>query len=365
VRCDVSCFVDGALARCGHCGVRFEVQRSKPPPAAPDTQPAPPDGKPFPTLEGYAVHQRIGQGGMGEVFRCTRLSDQRPVAVKILTPEMAAVPDYVRRFGREAAAMAQLDHAGIVRLVGRGRSGVHYFIAMELIEGTSLRLWAHKNRPTARQLARLLAQVAHALAYAHARAVVHRDLKPDNVLVTSDLRTKVLDFGLAGLHAEGAECLTQSYVAMGTANYMAPEQRKDAKRADHRADLYSFGVMTYELLTGELPIGRFAPPSKALAGLDARWDTLVERCLEAEPSARPHSALELAHALETLAGLSPAMELAPRTKRRAEKSGFWSWLGVGAGLAIILGVAALRVAEDHRAPVQHTAARAVKKVPRR
>ncbi len=366
VRCDVSCFVDGALARCGHCGVRFDVQRSKPPPPAPETtQPAPVAEKPFPTLEGFAVHQRIGQGGMGEVFRCTRISDQRPVAVKILTAQMAAVPDYVRRFGREAAAMAQLDHPGIVRLVGRGKTGVHYFIAMELIEGTSLRLWAHKNRPTARQLARLLAQVAHALAYAHARAVVHRDLKPDNVLVTSDLRTKVLDFGLAGLHAEGAECLTQSYVAMGTANYMAPEQRKDAKRADHRADLYSFGVMTYELLTGELPVGRFPLPSKAIAGLDSRWDALVERCLEVNPASRPHSALELAHGLETLAGLSPAIALAPRTRRRAARSGFWSWLGVGAGLAIILGVAALHVADDHRAPVPHSAARAVKKAPRR
>jgi serine/threonine-protein kinase len=195
--------------------------------------------------------------------------------------------------------------------------------------------------------------------------VVHRDLKPDNVLVTSDLRTKVLDFGLAGLHAEGAECLTQSYVAMGTANYMAPEQRKDAKRADHRADLYSFGVMTYELLTGELPVGRFPLPSKAIAGLDPRWDALVERCLEVNPASRPHSALELAHGLETLAGLSPAIALAPRTRRRAARSGFWSWLGVGAGLAIILGVAALRVADDHRAPVPHSAARAVKKAPRR
>jgi serine/threonine-protein kinase len=261
----VSLFVDGSLARCGHCGVRFEVHREKsvppapqraalpapPPSPAPEAQPEPP----LPRLEGFAVLGRIGQGGMGEVFRCARESDQLPVAVKILTPQMAAVPDYVRRFGREAAAMAQLDHPGIVRLVGRGRSGPHVYIAMELIDGESLRAWAHRNRPTARQLAVLLAQVAHALAYAHARAVVHRDLKPDNVLVTPDLRTKVLDFGLAGLHAEGAQCLTQSNVAMGTANYMAPEQRKDAKRADHRADLYSFGVTMYELLTGELPVG--------------------------------------------------------------------------------------------------------------
>lgn len=351
VRCDVGCFVDGALARCGHCGVRFEVKRDRStPPKAAVPGPAAetsPEARPFPLLDGFEVHERIGQGGMGEVFRCTRHEDGRAVAVKILTPQMAAVPDYVRRFGREAAAMAQLDHPGIVRLLGRGKAGQHVFIAMELIDGESLRTWAHRARPTARQLARVLGQIAHALAYAHARAVVHRDLKPDNVIVTADLRTKVLDFGLAGLHNEGAECLTQSHVAMGTANYMAPEQRKDAKRADHRADLYSFGVMTYELLTGELPIGRFPPPSKAVPALDPRWDTIVERCLELEPGARPHSALELAHILETLAGLSPAMEIAPRTRRKAGKSGIWSWLGLGAGLAAILGVAALRVASDH------------------
>ena len=364
IRCDVSCFVAGALARCGHCNVRFEVQRedSKPPPPPAPKQPE----SPFPALDGFLVHERIGQGGMGEVFRCTRVSDNKPVAVKILTPQMAAVPDYVRRFGREAAAMAQLDHPGIVRLVGRGKAGGHVFIAMELIEGTSLRLWAHKNRPTARQLAKLLAQVAHALAYAHARAVVHRDLKPDNVLVTADLRTKVLDFGLAGLHSEGAECLTQSHVAMGTANYMAPEQRKDAKRADHRADLYSFGVMAYELLTGELPVGRFPPPTKVVSGLDARWDALIERCLELEPAARPHSALELAHGLEALAGVATPLALAPRTRRKAGKSGIWSWLGIGTAVAVVIGVVSLRVAQDHGSHRPSlTAARAAPKKPLR
>jgi eukaryotic-like serine/threonine-protein kinase len=375
VRCDVSCFVEGALARCGHCNVRFEVQREKTPAppirAVPDlpqkAQPPPPADPQFPVLDGFFVHERIGQGGMGEVFRCTRGSDQCAVAVKILTAQMAAVPDYVRRFGREAAAMAQLDHPGIVRLVGRGKAGQHVFIAMELIDGISLRLWAHKNRPTARQLAKLLAQVAHALAYAHARAVVHRDLKPDNVLVTRDLRTKVLDFGLAGLHTETAECLTQSHVAMGTANYMAPEQRKDAKRADHRADLYSFGVMAYELLTGELPVGRFPPPSKVVAGLDPRWDALVERCLEVEPAARPHSALELAHGLETLAGVAAPLELAPRTRRKAAKSGIWSWLGLGTAIAVVLGVVSLKVSQEHaqKRPAVAAAARAAPRKPLR
>ena len=377
VRLDVSLYVAGALARCSRCGVRFEVKRTRtgltPPPPDPradaraeahwdETQedptrisakpepvplPPPPVALPLPHLEGFLVHERIGQGGMGEVYRCTRLADGKPLAVKVLSANMAAVPDYVRRFGREAAAMAQLDHPGIVRLLSRGRSGPHCWIAMEMIEGVSLRNHVHHQRPSARQLARLLAQVAHALAYAHARAVVHRDLKPDNVIVTPDARTKVLDFGLAGLHNEGAEILTQSNVAMGTANYMAPEQRKDARRADHRADLYSFGVMAYELLTGELPIGRFPPPTKALQGLDKGWDALIERCLELDPAARPHSALELAYALETLGGVGASMELAPRTRRRAGRSGIWSWLGLGAGLAVLLGVSALHVVQDH------------------
>jgi serine/threonine-protein kinase len=287
---------------------------------------------------------------MGEVFRATRLSDARPVAVKVLSAALAVVPDYVRRFEREAAAMAQLEHPGIVRLLSRGRSGPYCWIAMELIDGVSLRTHAAHERPSARALARLLAQVAHALAYAHARGVVHRDLKPDNVLVLSDQRTKVLDFGLAGLHADGAEVLTQSNVAMGTANYMAPEQRKDARRADHRADLYSFGVMIYELLTGELPVGKFQAASRLVAGLDRSWDALVERCLEQDPSARPHSALELANALETLGGLAPALQLAPRTRRKAHRSRIWSLLGIGSGIAVVLGMAGLRVAQDHNAP---------------
>src|SRR5229473_2677026 len=387
-RTDISAHVAGALVRCGRCGVRFEVQRREPSwpvractpddrlmweelaavgnpnslaaagartsvdPVAPGAeaeqgaQPAAPAAAapklvPFPQLEGFALHDRLGQGGMGEVYRATRLADTRPVAVKVLSASLAAVPDYVRRFDREAAAMAQLDHPGIVRLLSRGRSGPHCWIAMELIDGTSLRTHAFQARPSARTLARLLAQVAHALAYAHARAVVHRDLKPDNVLVLRDGRTKVLDFGLAGLHAEGAEVLTQ---------------RKDARRADHRADLYSFGVMAYELLTGELPVGRFQPVSRLVPGLDRAWDALVDRCLEQDPAARPHSALELAHALDGLAGISPPLELAPRTKRRARRSRVWSWLGIGSGIAVVLAIAGLRVAHDHARPQPFTAA---------
>src|SRR5207237_5387321 len=135
---------------------------------------------------------------------------------------------------------------------------------------------------------------------------------------------------------------------MGNANYMAPEQRKDAHRADHRADLYSFGVMTYELLTGELPAGKYPAALKAVPGLSRAWDSLIERCLEQDPAARPHSALELAHALESLAGASP-LALAPRM-RRGQRSRIWSFLGIGGGLAVALGLAGLRGPHDHSRP---------------
>src|ERR1700738_2153989 len=380
-RADVSAYVAGQLLRCHRCNVRFEVRRAdaaearrtpplrapavpRPPPVEPDhvwmrsppaapsaaTRAAPAPLLPLPVIDGSLREERIGQGGMGEVFRAVQKADGRPVAIKVLGASLAVVPDYVRRFDREAAAMAQLDHPGIVRFLGRGRTGPHCWIAMDLIDGISLRNHAYRLKPSPRDLARLFAHVAHALAYAHARGVVHRDLKPDNVLVTSDGRTKVLDFGLAGLdleRVEGAECLTQSNVAMGTANYMAPEQRRDAKHVDHRADLYSFGVMLYELLTGELPVGRFPPPSRLQPVLDKAWDPLIERCLDINPAARPHSALELAHALEALGGVAPAAAVPQRLRRRSQRSAFWSWVVVGAAISVALAVAAVRVAQDH------------------
>jgi len=106
-------------------------------------------------------------------------------------------------------------------------------------------------------------------------------------------------------------------------------------------------VMAYELLTGELPVGRFQPVSRLVPGLDRAWDALIDRCLEQDPAARPHSALELAHALDSLAGVAPPLELAPRTRRRARRSRVWSWLGIGSGIALVLAIAGLRVAHDH------------------
>jgi serine/threonine-protein kinase len=114
--------------------------------------------------------------------------------------------------------------------------------------------------------------------------------------------------------------------------------------------------MTYELLTGELPVGRFQPASCLVPALDPAWDTMVERCLEQDPTARPHSALELAHALDAIAGVAPPFDLAPRTRNRARRSRIWSWLGIGSGIAVVLAIAGLRVVQDHARPQLSAAA---------
>ena len=331
IRCDVSCFVDGAaralrpLRRALRGAAREDAgaAASRGPAAAPRRLPAPPRrGRALPQLDGFPVHERIGVGGMGEVFRCTPLRDQLPVAVKILTRADGGGPRLrapLRARGRRDGAARSSGHRPAAR--ARQGAGSTVFIAMELIEGESLRTWAHKNRPTARQLAKLLAQVAHALAYAHARAVVHRDLKPDNVLVMQDLRTKVLDFGLAGLH-------------IGRRRVPDPEPRRDGHRQLHgagaaqgrearrppRRPLFVRRDDCTSCSPAICRSGAFRRRRRSVDGLDPRWDSLVERCVDLNPAGRPHSALELAHALESLAGRRRPLELAPRTRRKAARS---------------------------------------------
>jgi hypothetical protein len=157
------------------------------------------------------------------------------------------------------------------------------------------------RRLSTKEALRIVVQLARAIDYAHEQKVVHRDLKPENVLVDPRGHVKIADFGLAGMKdSERNIALTATAVAMGTVNYMAPEQRRDAKHVDHRADLYSLGVLLYELLTGELPLGRFKLPSEKVEGLPERIDEIVGSLLESEPEARPHRAFEVANALESL-----------------------------------------------------------------
>jgi serine/threonine protein kinase len=261
-----------------------------------------------PVIPGYQLFEILGKGGMGEVWRAQQSSLKRTVALKLLPPKLAADREFVARFEKEAAALAALRHANIIQIIDRGVAGESYYIVMEFVPGKSLRdLLVGASRPTPLEALKLALQIARAIEHAHEQHIVHRDLKPENILIDEKQQVKVADFGLAGMQRPGSGYnLTATSVAMGTVNYMAPEQRRDAKNVDHRADLYSFGVVLYELLTGDLPVGRFRLPSQRVKGLDARVDVLVEKLLDAEPEGRPKSAAEVVAVLESLVSLTPS-----------------------------------------------------------
>jgi hypothetical protein len=250
----------------------------------------------FPDLEIVGV---IGRGGMGIVYKAVRKSDDRTVAVKVLSPRSQGAPEFVERFTREAEALAQLHHPNIVRIY---HSGVHDgvpFLVMEHVEGASLRKRIRTKTLSSEKAVEIAAQVCDALQYAHSRGVIHRDIKPENILVRADGVVKIADFGLAKLTSADQVRLTLSNVAMGTPHYMAPEQLEKSADVDERADLFSLGVVLYEMVTGQLPIGRFKPPSKA-GGTDLRLDSIVLDLLERDPEDRVSSAKELRRQLKRL-----------------------------------------------------------------
>ncbi len=260
-----------------------------------------PSGIKPPVVPGFELIGVVGRGGMGEVWRARQLSLNREVAIKTLAAHLAEEPDFVRRFEKEATALAALSHPNVVGIFDRGSFGGIYYLVMEFVTGPSLR----ENMTTGAlgpDLAfEVTAQVLSAMDYAHHRGIVHRDLKPENILLAAGNHAKVADFGLAAiLGRESSLQVTRPSVAMGTLSYMAPEQRKDAHAVDGRADLYSVAVILYEMLTQELPVGRFQLPSRRLPKLDRRIDDILEKALAPEPEGRFQTAKELAAALASL-----------------------------------------------------------------
>jgi serine/threonine protein kinase len=231
----------------------------------------------FPELE---IHELIGVGGMGRVYRARDPLVDRIVALKILSPERVLDPEWVERFTREARALARLNHPHIVQ-VHRFGSSPQPHLVMEYVDGVNLRQAMEAGGLSAREALVIVPKLCDALHYAHEHGVLHRDIKPENILIDSEGRVKIVDFGLAKLRDEGVLhfTLTQSGAKLGTLAYMAPEQVENPSDVDHRADLYSLGVVFYEMLTGELPLGRFPSPSEA-NGTDPRLDAVVLRTLE-------------------------------------------------------------------------------------
>lgn len=257
-------------------------------------------------IPGYRLDALLGRGGMGEVHKATQLSLNRTVAVKILSSELAKDQSFVARFEKEAAALATLSHPNIVDIVDKGHDGNTWYLVMEYIDGPSLREVMRSPLLEPGAALRMVLEIARGVEYAHSRGVIHRDLKPENILFDEQAGgiAKVTDFGLAGFldgPNESKFNVTGTHVAMGTASYMAPEQRVDAGKADHRADIYALGVILYELLTGELPMGAFDPPSVRKPGTDPRVDQIVARCLKQDPSERYAKTSDLLADLEPLA----------------------------------------------------------------
>jgi len=267
----------------------------------------------FPQLEILGV---LGAGGMGTVYRARQRGLDRLVALKVLSPRLSGEPAFAERFAREARTLARLNHPNIVDVYDLGQTGQLYYFLMELVDGVSLRQMLQTHRLTPPETLAIVAQICEAMEYAHGEGVVHRDIKPENILLDQKGRVKIADFGvskLLGTAPTQGVPLTQPNHILGTLHYMAPEQFENPLAVDHRADLYSLGVVFYEMLTGELPLGRFALPSQK-APVDARLDELVLHTLEQDPAQRCQRASELRTQVEAIAGV--ATRLSPEVSRK-------------------------------------------------
>jgi len=257
----------------------------------------------FPQLE---ILELLGQGGMGAVYKARQKQLGRLVALKILPPEVSRDPAFAERFTREARSMAKLSHQHVVTLYefGQAEEGLYYFI-MEFIDGTDLRHIIQTGGLSPEETLAIVPQICEALQYAHKNGVVHRDIKPENILLDKEGNIKIADFGLARLldRPPAAHTLTRAGQRMGTPHYMAPEQIEGAHEVDHRADIYSLGVVFYEMLTGQLPIGQFAPPSQKVH-VDVRLDKVVLKSLAHEPERRYQHASEVKTDVETIIHVS-------------------------------------------------------------
>ncbi len=232
----------------------------------------------------YELKRRVGRGGMAEVYLARDLLLERPVAIKILFPEFATDPSFVARFRREAQSAAKLTHPNIVGVYDWGKERGTYYIVMEFVDGQTVSELLRADGPIpASQAARIAADVAGALGYAHQKGVVHRDVKPGNVLIAKDGEVKVADFGIArAMTATSEENLTQTGSVMGTATYFSPEQAQ-GKPVDPRSDLYSLGVVLYEMASGKPPFQADSPVAIAYKHVQEPLPSLKERAPSTPP----------------------------------------------------------------------------------
>ena len=309
-------------------------------------------------LGSYEIVAPLGAGGMGEVYRARDLRLDREVAIKVLPEQLAANPEALRRFEREAKAVAALSHSNILSIHDFGDNQGVRFAVMELLEGETLRERL-KNGPLSwRKAADVAVAVADALSAAHAKGIVHRDLKPENIFLTSDGRVKVLDFGIArvtrpgpvtdGAPLDDAETQvvhTEPGVVIGTMGYMSPEQLR-GEPVDGRSDIFSLGCVLYEMASGQKAFARKSaaesitavlrehPPELAGSGqqVPPDFDRVVAHCVEKRPEERFQSAQDLAFALRTISSTTGAFRPAAAAPKYRFRTASWA----AAGVALLL-----------------------------
>ncbi len=332
---------DAAGGLCPRCLLADAAQATQAPGTAPGGEP-PSQAEVTAAFPQFEIIQLIGVGGMGTVWRARQPKLGRHVALKLLPASLAERdPAFAERFEREGQLLARLHHPNIVAVHDSGRAGNFFYLVMEFVDGVNLRQAMRASRFTPAQALAIVPKICDALQYAHEEGVLHRDIKPENILLDVKGRVKLVDFGIAKLVAQpeavpvGAVApgvplssggsLTLGDAALGTPNYMAPEQIEKPADVDHRADIYSLGVVFYELLTGELPQGEFAPPSEKSAA-DPRLDGIVQQALEKERARRQQSVGEMRTQVETIAGspggaqLKPGIDENPPSKRRFSRT---------------------------------------------
>jgi len=313
---------------------------------------SPAELQPRSTFSHYRVLERIGRGGMGTVYRARDTRLARDVAIKVINPDIAADPDRIARFRREATIVAALNHPGIVVIHDTGNENGLNYLVTEFVEGVSLRRVIQNDGALgSRRVVEIGAQIADALAAAHALGILHRDLKPENVMITRQGRAKLLDFGLAKSRAPETDqdqtraAVTEVGIVMGTVRYMAPEQAR-GEALDARSDIFSLGIVLYELLSGSHPFDggttadvvsavlRAEPPPLP-DSIPATLRAIVQRCLNGQPGDRFQSASDLAFALGHVSGATAAV---PAAEARRPTSRVWRLAAVGVVVAVLAAV---------------------------
>ncbi len=243
----------------------------------------------------YEIIGKIGEGGMAVVYKGRQISLNRPVAIKVLSKKLTEHKQIVERFNQEALIIAKLAHPNIIHIIDRGVINGMYYFVMDFIEGTDFAQIIKSGKYDTNKYVDVIIQVCKALSYAHKNGIIHRDIKPGNILIDSEGNTMVADFGIAQLFDQqtGGGQLTQDGAVLGTIAYMSPEQKVNSKNVTSATDIYSLGVVMYQMLTGTTPLGRFKLPSEINPKVSKPLENIILKCLGTDIEDRFKSAEEM------------------------------------------------------------------------